>query len=161
MLSVDEFFRRTFGRPDQELSAIRHDVDVPDVARRGLTSLRYLWARAQVGAGSERLGINGLIRSLSAAPFLSRWTTRTSAADNNWLGVTWSPELGLFCAVASSGTGDRVMTSPDGIVWTSRTSAADNTWYAVTWSPELGLFCAVSASGTGNRVMTSRRLAEA
>ena len=39
------------------------------------------------------------------------WTIRTSAADNNWLSVAWSPELGLFCAVANSGTGNRVMTN--------------------------------------------------
>jgi hypothetical protein len=83
------------------------------------------------------------------------WTTRTSAADNSWVGLTWSPALSLFCAVASSGTGNRVMTSPDGISWTTRTSAADNSWVDITWSPELSLFCVVSVTGTGNRVMTS------
>jgi len=86
---------------------------------------------------------------------INNWTIRTSAVDNDWLSVCWSPELGLFCAVASTGTGNRVMTSPDGITWTIRTSAADNEWYFVCWSPELGLFCAVADSGTGNRVMTS------
>ncbi|GAH38474.1 unnamed protein product, partial [marine sediment metagenome] len=86
---------------------------------------------------------------------VSNWTIRTSAADNKWQSVCWSPELSLFCAVASSGTGNRVMTSPDGITWTIRTSAADNGWRAVCWSPELSLFCAVASSGTGNRVMTS------
>jgi hypothetical protein len=69
--------------------------------------------------------------------------------------VCWAPELGLFCAVASSGTGNRVMTSPDGIVWTVRASAADNSWYDLCWASELGLFCAVAFSGTGNRAMTS------
>ncbi len=83
------------------------------------------------------------------------WLSSTSAADNDWQSVVWAPELGLFCAVASTGTGNRVMTSPDGIAWTARTSAADNDWRSVTWSPELRLFCAVSTSGTGNRVMTS------
>lgn len=39
------------------------------------------------------------------------WTPRTSAADNQWLSVCWSPELGLFVAVAGSGAGNRVMTS--------------------------------------------------
>ena len=91
----------------------------------------------------------------------SRWTIRTSAADNGWTSVAWAPELGLFAAVAVSGTGNRVMTSPDGITWTSRTSATDNNWQGVAWAPELGLFAAVANSGTGNRVMTSRRLAEA
>jgi len=83
------------------------------------------------------------------------WTSRTSAADNDWRAIAWSPELGLFAAVAGSGTGNRVMTSPDGINWTSRTSAANNYWFGIAWSSELGLFAAVAGSGTGNRLMTS------
>jgi hypothetical protein len=46
-----------------------------------------------------------------------------SAADNNWVNITWAPELGLLVAVATSGTGNRVMTSPDGINWTTRSTA--------------------------------------
>ena len=38
------------------------------------------------------------------------WTARSSAADNNWNSVCWSKEVGLFVAVANSGTGNRVMT---------------------------------------------------
>jgi len=113
------------------------------------------------------LPANGAVYSRAAYPALratigtvpdgaGTWTARTSAADNNWYGVCWSPELSLFCAVASTGTGNRVMTSQDGINWTARTSAADNNWYGVCWSPELSLFCAVAASGTGNGVMTSK-----
>jgi len=84
------------------------------------------------------------------------WTTRVSAADNGWIGVTWAPELGLFVAVATdTGTGNRVMTSPDGITWTSRISAVDNNWWGITWAPELGLLVAVARIGTNNRVMTS------
>ena len=79
------------------------------------------------------------------------WTSRTSAADNGWLSITYGN--GLFVAVAATGTGNRVMTSPDGITWTSRTSAADNTWFGITYGD--GLFVAVSYSGTGDRVMTS------
>ena len=86
---------------------------------------------------------------------VSNWTIRASAADNNWQSICWSSELGLFCAVATSGTGNRVMTSPDGINWTIRASAADNAWQSICWSSELGLFCAVAYTGTGNRVMTS------
>jgi hypothetical protein len=83
------------------------------------------------------------------------WKASVSAADRDWRSVAWAPELGLFCAVASSGSGGRVMTSPDGIVWTLRTAAADNDWRSVCWSGELGLFVAVATSGAGNRVMTS------
>ena len=82
------------------------------------------------------------------------WTIRTSAADNEWLDVTYGN--GLFVAVAQSGIGNRVMTSPDGITWTIRTSAANNNWFGVTYGN--GLFVAVAYSGRGNRVMTSGSL---
>jgi hypothetical protein len=63
----------------------------------------------------------------------------------------------LFVAVAFSGSGNRVMTSPDGISWTSRSSAADNNWNSVTYgTPNSSpFFVAVADSGSGNRVMTS------
>ena len=76
------------------------------------------------------------------------WTSRVSAADNNWVGIAWSPELGLFAAVAYTGVGNRVMTSPDGINWTIRSSAADNTWSSISWSPQLMLFAAVANSAS-------------
>ena len=59
----------------------------------------------------------------SAEAAVSSWAVRASAADNDWYSVCWASELSLFVAVAASGTGDRVMTSPNGITWTTRTSA--------------------------------------
>ena len=79
------------------------------------------------------------------------WRERTPIVSNIWNSVVYGN--GLFVAVSGSGTGNRVMTSPDGITWTSRTSAADNFWTSVVYGG--GLFVAVSSSGTGNRVMTS------
>ena len=79
------------------------------------------------------------------------WTIRSSAADNSWYSVTYGN--GTFVAVAPTGTGNRVMTSPDGIAWTIRSSAADNSWSSVTYGN--GTFVAVATTGTGNRVMTS------
>ncbi len=81
------------------------------------------------------------------------WTSRTSAANNQWSAVTYGN--GLFVAVAGTGAGNRVMTSSDGITWDSQTSAAsDHTWLSVTYGN--GLFVAVSDDGIGNdRVMTS------
>ncbi len=77
----------------------------------------------------------------------------------NWQSVAWGDPAGQekYVAVSSSGTGERVMTSPDGITWTSQTSAADNEWRSVTWGGPAGQekFVAVSSSGTGDRVMTS------
>jgi len=55
--------------------------------------------------------------------------------------------------VSLDGTGDRVMTSPDGITWTGRASAVDNDWLGIAYGA--GLFVAVAATGTGDRVMTS------
>ena len=80
-----------------------------------------------------------------------KWTVRSSAANINWISIAYGN--GLFVAIAYSGVGNRVMTSPDGITWTIRSSAADNGWYGVTYGN--GLFVAVALSGTGNRVMTS------
>jgi hypothetical protein len=85
---------------------------------------------------------------------VSRWTTRASAADDMWYGITWSAELGLFVVVSYASSTNPVMTSPDGITWTTR-AATNNQWLNVTWSPELSIFVAVSVSGAGNRVMTS------
>ena len=79
------------------------------------------------------------------------WTIRSSAADNGWRSVTYGN--GLFVAVANSGTGNRVMTSPDGITWTTRTSAADFSWNSVTYGN--GLFVALDNSGSSNSLMTS------
>jgi gliding motility-associated-like protein len=82
---------------------------------------------------------------------ITNWTARTSAADNAWNSIAYGN--GLFVAVAVSGVGNRIMTSPDGISWTARTSIVNNFWYSVTYGN--GLFVAVAVSGVGNRVMTS------
>jgi hypothetical protein len=79
------------------------------------------------------------------------WTLRT-APDNEWRGVTWSPDLGLAVATSGSGT-NQIMTSSNGTSWTSRTPPSGS-WQHVCWAPTLGLFVAVGASGT-YRVMTS------
>jgi hypothetical protein len=86
---------------------------------------------------------------------ISGWETHTILVTNAWDSVVWSPELSLFAAVAYSGTGNRVMTSPDGINWTTRATPADNSWFGITWASELSLFVAVAGSGSFNRVMTS------
>ena len=61
----------------------------------------------------------------------------------------------MFLAVAESGSGNRAMTSADGIHWTLSPTPADNNWQSVCWSPELGLFAAVANSGSGNRAFSA------
>ena len=79
------------------------------------------------------------------------WTIRTTPTDNEWRSVSYGN--GIWVAVSSNGTGNRVMTSPDGITWTIRSTPVDNAWWSVTYGN--GLWVAVSANGTGNRSMTS------
>ena len=71
--------------------------------------------------------------------------------DNNWASVAWNGSL--FVAIGQTGTGNRVMTSPDGKAWTLQTSVADIVWTSVVWNGTV--FCAVAASAVANDVMTS------
>ncbi len=105
-------------------------------------------------SGTAGLGWNRTEQEFSSPNTLIggyTWEPRTSAADNFWQSVCYGN--GIYVAVSADGTGNRVMTSPDGITWTTRTSAADNQWKSVCYGN--GLFVAVATSGSGNRVMTS------
>lgn len=82
------------------------------------------------------------------------WTASPDIVPNRtlmWTDIAWGN--GIFVGVAASGTGNRAMSSTNGVTWTSRTSAADNNWQSVTFGN--GIFVAVANTGTGNRVMTS------
>jgi len=76
-------------------------------------------------------------------------------SNNTWESICWSPELGLFCAVASTGNSNQIMTSSDGTYWKTQCSPLNNEWQSICWSPELMLFCAISSTGNGNQIMTS------
>jgi len=96
-------------------------------------------------------------------------TTATLYFDNNWWGVCWSAELGLFVAVGGGGDGlvrqKILMYSSDGINWSAGSFSTPTTLYynqpSVCWSPQLSLFVGVSnrtnasSSGGENRVFTS------
>lgn len=60
------------------------------------------------------------------------WSDATGDTYNGSKGVCWSAGLELFICVSQSGTGNRVLTSADGITWAVQTSAADSTWNCVT-----------------------------
>src|SRR5687767_8109247 len=83
---------------------------------------------------------------INAAAGNITWTPHPASDANNWIGVTWSPELGLFAAVSNIGTLNRVMTSPDGNTWTPRSAlAANDHWRSITWSSARNLFVAVGS----------------
>jgi len=95
------------------------------------------------------VGPAGLVRNSNNGV---NWTTRT-AAGNDWSSVTYGK--GLFVAVSTSGSSNRVMTSPDGITWTSRTSAADHSWKSVAYGNGIFVAGGDDASDGFNSVMTS------
>lgn len=87
------------------------------------------------------------------------WVNRPAAMPNAnfWTDVCWSPTLSKFVAVASSsGSGNQVATSPDGLVWTVQVAATALAWFSVTWAPTVNLFIAANSVGfTTQIVMTS------
>jgi hypothetical protein len=70
----------------------------------------------------------------------------------NWISVAWSPQLGLFVAVAYYY--QPMNYSYDGKTWASANLPSLVNWISVAWSPQLGLFVAV-ASGSTNSAYSS------
>jgi len=75
---------------------------------------------------------------------------QAAAISYSWNSVTYGN--GLFVAVASSGQGNRVMTSPDGVTWTLQTTPSDQPWKTVAYGN--GTFVAL-ANGNSGAAMTS------
>lgn len=84
--------------------------------------------------------------------FATGWRSGVSPADNDWIAMVWGGTQ--YVAVSNTGSGNRVMTSPDGVTWTLQSTVGkDNAWAGLAWNGTI--FVAVALSGTGNRVMTS------
>lgn len=87
------------------------------------------------------------------------WTQHAGVmpAAGAWTDVAWSPTLGLFAAIETTGSGHQVATSPDGLTWTLRTTPAGAfTLPTIIWSARLGLFIVGIAGGLStNAVFTS------
>jgi hypothetical protein len=81
------------------------------------------------------------------------WMPRLASEQNEWKSITWSPDLLMFMAVASTGT-NRSMFSRDGITWTSLATPRQNQWTSVIWSAENNSFVSVARSGI-QRIMES------
>ena len=87
--------------------------------------------------------VDSVSANITPAPFVATGYP----ADQQWEAVTYGN--GKFVAVASSGSGNRVMTSTNGTYWTSRASASDSNWQGITYAGNQ--FVAVGS----NAVMTS------
>ena len=146
-ITKDRIMTSTNGTSWEAVPSITNN-DWSSVAYGSISGNDILVAVSTSGTG------NRIMRAVNSKTF---WTTIQSPADNDWTSIIWSSDLSLFCAVASSGNLNRVMTSPDGITWSLRISASNNDWRSVTWGgvPGQKKFVAVSSTGTSNRVMTS------
>ena len=92
------------------------------------------------------------LQSLISRASASRWIIRQTPNDYSWVAVEYGN--GVFVAVASSGTGNRVMISKNGgYDWTAVNTPADYSWNGLAFG--LGYFVAVASSGTGDRIMIS------
>lgn len=87
------------------------------------------------------------VRPIRAIQGVATVTLIGYPADQNWEAVTYGANK--FVSVASSGNGNRVMTSTDGNYWVSRTSASNSNWQGITYADNQ--FVAVGS----NAVMTS------
>ena len=133
--------------PDPTYEAAVGTANAPAYRGRGTVFIQGL-----------QLGQSGIVPNLTfevvadgtVSDINEPWTIRASAADNNWLAITWGNDL--FVAVSTDGTGNRVMTSDDGITWTSRVSV-DKQWTGITYGN--GLFVAVAQGAAAAGVMTS------
>ncbi len=111
------------------------------------------------GNGTFVAVANGGTVETASSSNVTSWTPRTGAGGNDWSAVAYGN--GLFVAVAcgisstcNTTSGNRVMTSPDGISWTLQASAVDTIqWEGLAYGN--GMFVSVSDSGSGNRIMTS------
>ena len=121
-LGVDEYSSPENIKPGNVQQAVNHDFSSQDAQTRG-----------------------GFVclPELGKIPFGQTWTLRDAAAANTWRSVAYGGNQ--FAAVSSSGTGNRVMTSPDGITWTSQVSAADNAWTSICYGNNR--FVAVATAG--------------
>lgn len=81
---------------------------------------------------------------------LNNWNSRTTALDQQWNSLAYSPELNRLVSVASFGTGNRVQYSNNGgITWISTPSSNNiSNWNGVAWSSKLSRFVAVANSNS-------------
>jgi hypothetical protein len=84
------------------------------------------------------------------------WSSRTSAADNDWNSIAYGN--GLYVAVSSTGTGNRVMTSSDGAEWSIQSSNIDSNWYGITYNNDTFVAVARTANNSTEQIITGKRI---
>lgn len=139
------------------ITATRHFATSPDGVTwtqhtsSNIATTRIAWGDSIPIAVAVASGVTSGTNDYMTSPDGTTWTLRSTGVSGALLGVCYSDDLSLFCAV---GAGGKVLTSTNGTSWTTRTASAANDWQSITWSHSLGLFIALASNGT-DRVMTS------
>lgn len=89
------------------------------------------------------------------------WSLENSIADNSWEVIRYASRLSQFCALANSGTNNRVMIQNEGESWRLPTGLTatnkNNNWKVLIDCDDWGLWAAFSSSGlAGYACMTSQ-----
>jgi hypothetical protein len=97
----------------------------------------------------------GFNHRVMTSPDGINWTSQTPPMGD-LEAICWSPELGLFVAVAYQY--NHIISSPDGINWAIETAAENNFFYNICWSPAMRRFVAVSLDGVHHAQIGFRQL---
>lgn len=76
------------------------------------------------------------------------WNLATTPNSYDFFGCDFSPELGLYVAVAQNVATDNIMTSTNSVTWTSRSKSTNAGFSHVTWCPGYNKFIAQSTGGS-------------
>jgi hypothetical protein len=113
--------------------------------------MRFYENGAQITANLDFVAGGLIVGGASSSIFSSQdgsaWTDRPVQSSSTVTGIAWSDSLGLF--VATTDTGLKPFTSPDGVNWTNQ-EALNADLKAVVWFDNSSLFCAVGASTGGD-----------
>lgn len=74
------------------------------------------------------------------------WATASTPNSYSYQSVDFSPELGLYVAVASDAQTNNIMSSTNGVAWTARTKPTNSALFAVKWCAAWNKFLATSTA---------------
>ena len=74
------------------------------------------------------------------------WNVATTPNSNNYLGVDFSPELGLYVAVCENTATNNIISSTNGVTWTARSKPDNVQISGVKWCPQWSKFYASGLS---------------
>lgn len=94
---------------------------------------------------TNQLGTNKLMKSSDGEV----WTSVTAPNLNNHRNVEWNLTTGLFIVCAVNGTGNQIITSPDGDNWTAQVTPGPSRFWARVRESVTGRIHVVSTTGAG------------